>query len=81
MVTKDFLDSKEYSIKREAMQKEINKNSYLPKDRSSEKWAKTPSEHKELKALISVHKAQMQAKGFNPKKRMNITPPVTGKVW
>jgi len=56
-------------------------NSYDPKTRSSERWKKSPAEKQALKALRSGLFYQLHSRGFDPKKRMNITSPVTGIIW
>jgi len=81
MVTNDFLESKEYATKRENLQKEINRNCYNTKDTSSERWKKTPEERLSFATMMLNHRDSIRKAGFNPNKRMNISAPVTGKVW
>lgn len=81
MVTKDFLDSKEYAVKREAMTREINRACYNTKERSSERWRKTKEERAQLKQLKGVNKFQVTQAGHNPAKRFNVSEPVIGRIW
>ena len=81
MVPKEFLDSKEYAIKRENLQKEINRSCYNTKETSSERWKKTPEEKLTYATMILNHRDFIRKAGFNPNTRMNISEPVTGKVW
>lgn len=81
MVTKEFLESKEYAIKRENLQKEINQSCYKTKETSSERWKKTPEEKLAYATAMLNHRDSIRKAGFDPNKRMNISQPVTGKVW
>ena len=81
MVTKEFLDSKEYLAKREAMQREINRTCYKTKEQSSERWKKTEDEQLKISASKLNHRNQVRRAGFDPNKRLNVSEPVTGKVW
>ena len=81
MVTKEFLESKEYATKREILQREINRNTYKPKECSYEKWKKSPEEKLQLVTAKINHKNLIRKAGFDPKKRLNLPEPVSGKVW
>ena len=81
MVSKDFLDSKEYLTKRAGLQQEINRSCYKPKDRSAEKWRKTPEEMLVLATKKLNHRNEVRRAGFDPNTRLNVTEPIYGKVW
>ena len=76
-----FMESPEYLSKRANMQAEINKDNYKPKDRSSEKWKKTPEEQLLLANLKLQLFTRLRKLGFNPKKRMNEFEPVRAVIW
>lgn len=81
MVTKEFLESKEYAVKREAMQREINRACYKTQERSSEIWKKTPEEKLLLANMKLNHREKVRNAGFDPNKRINTSEPFIGKVW
>ena len=76
-----FMESPEYLAKRANMQAEVNKFNYKPKERSSEKWKKTPEEQLQLANLRLQLFTKLRKLGFDPKKRMNEYEPVRAIIW
>jgi len=76
-----FMESPEYLAKRANMQAEVNKFNYKPKERSSEKWKKTPEERLQLANLKLQLFTAIRKHGNDPKKRMNDAEPIRVTVW
>ena len=78
--SKEF-DTPEIQRKREQIRTEINRNCINTKEQSAEKYKKTPEERLQLANLKLKCFTDIRKAGFDPKKRMNVAEPTTGKVW
>ena len=70
------------ALHRQAVQRMIHENVYDPKKRSWDVlFKKTPEDKIGYANLKMKHKAELQSKGFNPKKRMNAATPFFAVIW
>lgn len=81
MATSKEFEAPEVLRRRQALQAEINRNCYKPKEFSGERWKKTPEEKLVLANAVLRHRQDMRKDGLNHKKRMNVYEPVHARIW